>query len=145
MARIKIPPQNVAPTTSGDPFVPAWYDVFKQLDAISPISGSVTATFVVAPLTPGSTSVTVTVGAISDAGNNGSGVVHSFIGYNSVGTTAQVLQTLYDSFTTIAFYINAIRTDLTADQTAVAALNTRITALENKVNAVISDLTTRFP
>jgi hypothetical protein len=69
-------------------------------------------------LTPGNTTVNVTVGAIRDAGNNGTALSMTFIGYNSSGTTAQVLQTLYDSFTTISSYINTIRTDLTADQTA---------------------------
>jgi len=146
MAYTKVPLQNVAAVDlATGKFVIDWYDVFRQLDGLSPISGSVTATFGVAALTPGNTTVSVSTGAISDSGNNGVGVVHNFIGYNSSGTTAAVLQTLYDSFSTIASYINGIRTDLTADQTAVAALNTRLTVLENKVNAVIADLTARFP
>lgn len=122
----------------------SWFEYFQNLNSTVKVLGAPTS-FAVSPLTPGNTTVTVTLGAITDSGNNGTGVVHAFIGYNSVGTTAQVLQTLYDSFTTIASYINTIRTDITADQTAVAALNTRVTALENKIDAMITDLAARFP
>jgi len=38
MARIKIPPQNVPPTEEGSPFVPAWYDILKQVDGLQPLS-----------------------------------------------------------------------------------------------------------
>lgn len=145
MSKITIPGQNEPISLGGGPVNPIWYPALKSLEKLSSLTDSISGSFSVAPITPGNTSVSVTTAAISDAGNNGTGVVHAFIGYNSSGTTAQILQTLYDSFTTIAFYINAIRTDLTADQTAVSALNSRVTALENKVDAIISDLASRFP
>jgi hypothetical protein len=140
--KITIPGQNEPISLGGGPVNPTWYPALKSLEKLSSITDSISGSFAIAQITPGSTSVSVTTPAISDGGNNGTGVVHNDIGYNS---TSGTLQSLYDSFTSIAFYINKIRTDLTADQTAVSALNSRVTALENKVDEIITDLASRFP
>jgi hypothetical protein len=72
MARIKVPPQNVAPTASGEPFVPAWYDILKQLDGLQPLSE------IVFPTDPTKSNITRTINAqsgtsytfvLTDAGN----------------------------------------------------------------------------
>ena len=140
--KVNIPGQNEPISLGGGPVNPNWYPALKSLEKLSSITDSISGSFAITQITPGSTSVSVTTPAISDGVNNGTGVVHNDIGYNS---TAGTLQSLYDSFTSIAFYINKIRTDLTADQTAVLALNSRVTALENKVDEIINDLASRFP
>lgn len=129
--KITIPGQNV-PIQIGNSINPDWYGKLKFLEQLGPLS-DIPPIVPPAPLTPGSTSVAVTTAAISDA-SLPSGTVHNYVSWDGTAASAR------DSFGTIAAYINAIRADLLASQTAVAALSTRVTALENKANAIITSL-----
>lgn len=119
----------------------AWFEFFQSLSSVVKALGIAPASFAVSPVTPGDTTVSVTVPTLSDSDNGpGTGVPHNHIGNNNGSA-----QALWDSFTTIAAYNNAIRADLLASQTAVTALNDRVTELENKLNAVVTDLAARYP
>ena len=133
--KVTIPAQSEPISIGGGPVNPVWYDKFKYLERLQPLS-EIPAVVLPPPLTPGNTTVAVTLGAITDGGNVAPGNIQAYIGYG----TPTVLQSLYDSFTTIASQFNKTRTDLLAAQTAEAALNARVTTLENKVNDLISAL-----
>lgn len=143
--KIKLPPQQQAlGTISGgsEVYIAAtWLEKLKFLEQLQPLSDiAPSASFGVAALTPGTTSVSVTLAAITD-NSDAAGTAQTYLRHNTNPLWFQ----LRDNIATLVVYLNAARTDLLASQTAVGALNTRVTALENKINAVIADLHARFP
>lgn len=137
LPNLDVPIQNAAGSMTQ-----AWFEYFQSLQSFVNGLAVTGPSFAVLPLTPGSTAYTPTTGVAKTSTVTGFTVnVQTFLMYTATLTTQQMA----DNFTTIADALTKSATNDTAIQTAVAALNTRITALENKENAVISDLTTRFP
>lgn len=144
MARFTIPGQNVPIQLANGQMNPDWYPVFKFIETLQPLSDIDNPSFDEAPLTPGSTSATVTSRTVTD-GNNSTAGVDAGTDPIAIGYKATDSQTWFDSFTIIKNILNAQYTNDANLDAAVDALNTRTTDLENKLNDVISDLDTRFP
>lgn len=139
--KITIPGQNEPISLGGTPINPNWYLPIQQtintLNGLSTLTGSISGSFTVTPITPGNTTASITAPAIIDA--TGTGVVT-----NQVSATGLVAA-IKNDMATIAAYINFAMTNGNNQHAAIVDLNSRVTALENKIDAVISDLDARFP
>lgn len=131
--KITIPGPDVLIQTANG-INPDWYEKLKFLEILGPLSDIAKPTLP-SPLTPGSTSASVTTVALSDI-SSPPGNVNTTIDYGGSPTAAKV----QDNFTTLAAHNNTILTDLQALQTAIGALNTRVTAAENEFNALLTAL-----
>jgi hypothetical protein len=134
MARkVTIPGQNV-PVQIGNAVNPDWYEKFKFLETLSPLT-DIPALVLPSPLVPGSTSATVTTAALTDT-SVPLGTPANTINFGAAPSIAQQ----QNNWATVVAYVNSIKTDLINAQTAVSGLNSRVTALENKINDLITAL-----